>query len=133
VLPDGIVAKLRQFKDVVVAASCYGTGELFESIRAGAKWQVFVANLRRARDHVTVWLDVTVQRDNAGALRELYDSRMPSGCRCSYRTSSRTSRNSASAARRWPTGSGKGRRRPIAGRKVHRPELKCQRSTTKGR
>jgi len=73
VLPNGIFEILGRFKSVLLAASCDGTGDLFETIRAGAKWPVFVANLRQAREHVKVWLDVTVQRDNVGALRELLD------------------------------------------------------------
>jgi hypothetical protein len=71
ILPDGIFASLGHFRDVVIGASCDGTGDLFESIRAGAKWPVFVENLRRAKSHVRLWLDVTVQRDNVGALGDL--------------------------------------------------------------
>lgn len=72
-LPDGIFDTLDRFKSVVIAASCDGTRRLFESIRVGASWPTFVANLRRARDHVEVWLDVTVQRDNVGGLPDLLD------------------------------------------------------------
>ncbi len=71
VLPHGIFESLAQFKSVTIAASCDGTQKLFEAIRVGAQWDVFVSNLRRARDHVQILLDVTVQRDNITAVADL--------------------------------------------------------------
>lgn len=72
VLPPDLWPRLKQFKHVSIAASCDGVGEVFERIRVGGRWDVFVANLRIARDHVEVWLDVTVQRDNIGDLTRLH-------------------------------------------------------------
>jgi sulfatase maturation enzyme AslB (radical SAM superfamily) len=72
VLPSTLWQQLRQFKHASIAASCDGVGEVFERIRVGARWETFVANLRTTREHVEVWLDVTVQRDNIADLRQLY-------------------------------------------------------------
>lgn len=72
VLPPGIWTLLHQFKRASIAASCDGIGEVFERIRVGARWGDFIANLRLARDHVEVWLDVTVQRDNVASLASLH-------------------------------------------------------------
>ena len=71
VVPDDALALLHHFGEVVLAASCDGTGKLFERIRVGAQWSHFVSNLRKVKKHFTVLLDVTVQRDNVHALQEL--------------------------------------------------------------
>jgi sulfatase maturation enzyme AslB (radical SAM superfamily) len=71
VLPADLWPRLSQFKSASIAASCDGIGEVFEHIRLGARWEQFVANLRIAREHVEVWLDVTVQRGNVGELAGL--------------------------------------------------------------
>lgn len=71
IVPDAALTLLDEFGDVVLGASCDGTGELFETIRVGAQWPRFVANLRKVRDRFTVSLDVTVQRDNVHALAKL--------------------------------------------------------------
>lgn len=71
IVPDEALTLLRQFGEVFLGASCDGTGELFETIRAGARWPDFVANLRTVKQHFTVSLDVAVQRDNVHALGEL--------------------------------------------------------------
>jgi pyruvate-formate lyase-activating enzyme len=71
VVPDDALRLLDYFDEVVLAASCDGTDELFESIRVGARWSHFVANLRKVKQRFTVLLDVTVQRDNVHALQEL--------------------------------------------------------------
>jgi sulfatase maturation enzyme AslB (radical SAM superfamily) len=71
VVPDEALTLLHHFGEVVLGASCDGTGELFEAIRVGARWPQFVANLRKVKQHFPVSLDVTVQRDNVHALREL--------------------------------------------------------------
>jgi sulfatase maturation enzyme AslB (radical SAM superfamily) len=72
VLPPGLWPLLHQFEYASIAASCDGTGEVFERIRVGARWEDFVANIRVAREHVEVWLDVTVQRDNVASLADLH-------------------------------------------------------------
>lgn len=72
VLPPGLWPLLHQFRYASIAASCDGMGEVFERIRVGARWKDFVANLRIAREHVEVWLDVTVQRDNVDSLAGLH-------------------------------------------------------------
>lgn len=72
-LPPGALEAHAAFKSVVIYASCDGVGELFERIRVGARWDVFVANLRQAARHVQLYLDVTVQRDNVADLRNLYE------------------------------------------------------------
>lgn len=72
VLPPGLWSRLRQFKHASIAASCDVIGEVFERIRVGARWEEFVANIRVAREHVEVWLDVTVQRDNIAELAALH-------------------------------------------------------------
>lgn len=71
-LPSDLWPRLQQFKSASIAASCDGVGEVFERIRVGARWEEFATNLRVAREHVEVWLDVTVQRDNVGNLAELH-------------------------------------------------------------
>jgi molybdenum cofactor biosynthesis enzyme MoaA len=73
VLPRAGLARLRQFRRTRIAASCDGVGAVFESIRVGAKWEVFVRNLREVRHHAEVSLDVTVQRDNVPHLRALVE------------------------------------------------------------
>ncbi len=72
-LPPGVFDRLARFKKVVIAASCDGTGEVFERIRVGGRWSTFVRNLRHAAQHVEVLLDVSPQRDNISNLRELID------------------------------------------------------------
>jgi len=62
---------LTRFRSALIAASCDGVGELFSRIRVGGAWDQFVANLRTAKDYATVWLDVTVQRDNVQALGDI--------------------------------------------------------------
>lgn len=71
ILPTGGFDKLKQFKKVEIAASCDGVGQTFERIRVGGRWPVFAANVREAKRHVEVWLDVSVQRENLGNLAEL--------------------------------------------------------------
>jgi sulfatase maturation enzyme AslB (radical SAM superfamily) len=71
ILPDGIFAKLARFKSVGIGASCDGVGETFEKIRVGARWDVFVRNIRQAKSQVGLWLQVAPQRDNIWGLREL--------------------------------------------------------------
>jgi molybdenum cofactor biosynthesis enzyme MoaA len=71
VLPPGIWSLLDRFEHASIAASCDGMGEVFERIRVGADWTRFVDNLRIARGHVEVWLDMTLQRDNVGELAGL--------------------------------------------------------------
>ena len=69
ILPDGIFANLAQFKSAGIGASCDGTGETFERIRTGARWEVFVRNIRTAKSQVELWLQVAPQRDNIWGLR----------------------------------------------------------------
>jgi molybdenum cofactor biosynthesis enzyme MoaA len=73
VLPAGLFERLRQFARVLIAASCDGTGEIFEKIRVGAKWPTFVQNLRTARQQTEVWIDVAVQADNIANIGSLID------------------------------------------------------------
>jgi len=71
VLPREGLMPLTRFRSALIAASCDGVGELFSRIRVGGAWDQFVANLRTAKDYATVWLDVTVQRDNVQALGDI--------------------------------------------------------------
>lgn len=71
-LPPDLWPLLRQFAHASIAASCDGTGDVFERIRVGARWEDFVSNLRVARKQVEVWLDVTVQRDNVASLADVH-------------------------------------------------------------
>lgn len=71
--PRAGFTRLREFAKVTIAASCDGVGEVFEKIRVGGRWEVFVRNLREARGEVDVWLDVSVQRHNVGDLGRLIE------------------------------------------------------------
>ena len=73
VLPDGWLDRLALFHSAGIGASCDGTGELFERIRVGARWETFVRNVRSARAHARLWLQVAPQRDNILHLREIVD------------------------------------------------------------
>lgn len=73
VLPRGIGDKLKKFKRVEIGASCDGTEAVFERIRVGAKWDVFVENLQKVREFARVWLAVTPQKDNIANLEELVE------------------------------------------------------------
>jgi molybdenum cofactor biosynthesis enzyme MoaA len=70
-LPPGIFEKFAKFKTVMINASCDGTDETFEKIRRGAKWPVFVANLRIVAQHLDPRLVAVVQRENVGNIPEL--------------------------------------------------------------
>jgi hypothetical protein len=65
--------RLALFQSAGIGASCDGTGEVFERIRVGAVWETFARNVRLARAHVTLWLQVAPQRDNVMHLREIVD------------------------------------------------------------
>jgi sulfatase maturation enzyme AslB (radical SAM superfamily) len=71
VLDDDILSKFPQFESVTIAASCDGTGEVFERIRTGGSWPIFVDNLRRTRGIVDIFLDATIQTGNIGHLDDL--------------------------------------------------------------
>lgn len=74
VLPADFLPRLGQFASAGIGASCDGTGELFERIRVGGRWNVFVANLRRVKRHASsVWLAVAPQRDNVMHLGDIID------------------------------------------------------------
>jgi pyruvate-formate lyase-activating enzyme len=73
ILPDGLFDRLALFQSAGIGASCDGTGEVFERIRVGAMWETFARNVRLARAHVTLWLQVAPQRDNVMHLREIVD------------------------------------------------------------
>lgn len=70
-LPQGIFEKFSRFKTVMINASCDGTGETFETIRRGAKWSTFVANLRTVAGHLAPRLVSVVQRDNVANIPDL--------------------------------------------------------------
>lgn len=72
-LPDGIFDRLACFRSAAIGASCDGTGEVFERIRVGASWDDFVRNVRIARDHVKLWLQVAPQRDNILHIAQIVD------------------------------------------------------------
>ena len=72
-LPDGIFERFAQFADVGLSASCDGTGAVYEKIRAGANWDVFVRNLRAAKQHIDIEIEVSPQRDNIANIPELID------------------------------------------------------------
>ncbi|MGH3449489.1 MAG: hypothetical protein ACRDQW_01955, partial [Haloechinothrix sp.] len=46
-------------------------GQVFETIRQGARWDVFVRNLRVAAECLDLVLDVAVQRDNVSDIANL--------------------------------------------------------------
>jgi len=73
VIPSGLFKLWDNFKSVSMGASCDGVGSLFERIRRGAKWEVFVKNVRLMKQHAVVRLAVTVQRDNISHLEELFE------------------------------------------------------------
>ncbi|GAA2848278.1 hypothetical protein GCM10010517_05510 [Streptosporangium fragile] len=73
VLPEGVFEQLARFKSVSIGASCDGVGAVFERIRTGARWEVFVRNVREVKRHVSVFLAVAPQRDNVMHLREIVD------------------------------------------------------------
>ncbi|MFG3051480.1 twitch domain-containing radical SAM protein [Kitasatospora sp. NPDC048239] len=73
ILPEHVFARFPEFKSVGIGASCDGTGEVFEKIRTGARWDVFVRNVRRAKGEVDLWLQVAPQRDNIWGLRDLLE------------------------------------------------------------
>jgi pyruvate-formate lyase-activating enzyme len=73
ILPDGVFGRLARFRSAGIGASCDGTEEVFERIRVGASWDGFVRNVRTARDHVRLWLQVSPQRDNVTHLGEIVD------------------------------------------------------------
>ncbi|MGH3897827.1 MAG: twitch domain-containing radical SAM protein [Pseudonocardiaceae bacterium] len=79
VLPKGVFEQLARFKSVGIGASCDGVGEVFEKIRTGARWEVFVRNVREAKRHVPVILAVAPQRDNVLHLREIVDFAVAEG------------------------------------------------------
>ena len=81
ILPDGIFEKLARFRTVEIGASCDGIGATFEHIRVGARWEVFVRNLRVVKQHATVWLAVAPQRDNLLQLGDLIDFAVAEGIR----------------------------------------------------
>jgi sulfatase maturation enzyme AslB (radical SAM superfamily) len=83
-LPKNGFDQLKRFKSVVIAASCDGTGEVFEKIRVGGQWATFSSNLRTAKEHVEVWLDVSLQRENIGNIRELVDFARSEGVRARF-------------------------------------------------
>lgn len=80
VLPAGIFEKLGQFKSVDIGASCDGMGELFESIRVGAKWDTFVKNVRQTKQHFQVRLAVTPQKRNIAYLQPLIEWAISEDC-----------------------------------------------------
>jgi len=80
VLPDGILDKLGKFKSVDIGASCDGTGELFESIRVGARWDTFVQNVRKTKKYFPVRLAVTPQKQNIAHLQSLIEWGVSEGC-----------------------------------------------------
>lgn len=73
ILPRHLFRKWSQFRGVRIGASCDGTVEVFEKIRVGAKWDVFVRNLRELKKHVEVWLAVAPQSDNILHLGEVIE------------------------------------------------------------
>jgi hypothetical protein len=79
ILPDGVLDRLAHFRSAGIGASCDGTGAVFERIRVGASWDVFVRNVRAARGHVRLWLQVAPQRDNVLHLGEIVDFAVAEG------------------------------------------------------
>ena len=80
-LPAGIFDRLSQFRSVEIGASCDGVGPVFEKIRTGGRWDLFVRNVRTAKQHVDVWLSVAPQRDNVLHLAEIIDFAAAEGLR----------------------------------------------------
>jgi pyruvate-formate lyase-activating enzyme len=80
VLPEGIFEKLGKFKSVDIGASCDGTEDVFESIRAGAKWDTFVKNVRETKKHFRVRLAVTPQKGNIANLAKLIEWAVAEEC-----------------------------------------------------
>jgi MoaA/NifB/PqqE/SkfB family radical SAM enzyme len=80
-LPAGIFDRLSHFRSVEIGASCDGVGPIFEKIRTGGRWDLFVRNVRTAKQHVDVWLSVAPQRDNVLHLAEIIDFAVAEGLR----------------------------------------------------
>jgi len=80
VLPKGIFDRLQKFKSVDIGASCDGLGATYEVIRSGAKWSVFVANLRQVKKYFKVRLAVTPQRHNIHQLGEIIEWGLAEDC-----------------------------------------------------
>jgi pyruvate-formate lyase-activating enzyme len=79
VLPPDVLTRWSGFASVEIGASCDGVEEVFERIRTGARWPVFVANLQTARRHARVRLQVAPQRDNVFELGRLVDWALEQG------------------------------------------------------
>ncbi|MEV0004509.1 hypothetical protein AB0H28_19815, partial [Micromonospora sp. NPDC050980] len=73
--------RLSHFRSVEIGASCDGVGAVFEKIRTGGRWDVFVSNVRAAKRHVEVWLSVSPQRDNLMHMAEIIDFAVAEGLR----------------------------------------------------
>jgi organic radical activating enzyme len=84
IMPDGLFDKLSRFRSVEIGASCDGVGPVFEQIRVGGKWDVFVRNLRFAKEHADVWLAVAPQRDNIFHLRDIVEFGSAEGVRADF-------------------------------------------------
>jgi pyruvate-formate lyase-activating enzyme len=80
-LPNGIFDRLLRFRSVEIGASCDGVGPIFEKIRTGGRWDVFVRNVRAAKQYVDVWLSVAPQSDNILHLGEIIDFAVEEGLR----------------------------------------------------
>ncbi len=79
ILPAHIFDQFEHFQSVGIGASCDGTGEVFERIRTGATWDAFARNVRIAREHVRLWLQVAPQRDNIMHIGEIVDFAIAEG------------------------------------------------------
>lgn len=79
ILPEGVFGRLAHFRSTEIGASCDGTGEVFERIRVGASWDGFVRNVRIAREHAKLWLQVAPQRDNILHLGPIVDFAVAEG------------------------------------------------------
>lgn len=66
ILPDGALEQHAAFGSVTIFASCDGVGPKFEQIRVGGRRNNFVSNLRQARGHVNLIMDVTAAGQSRG-------------------------------------------------------------------
>jgi MoaA/NifB/PqqE/SkfB family radical SAM enzyme len=81
VLPSRTLDFFAHYRSVEIGASCDGLESLYENIRKGAKWSHFVKTLSQARHRATVFLSVTLQRDNIEHLERLIDWSVSQGLR----------------------------------------------------
>lgn len=80
IVPRGWLDRLRKFQAVDIGASCDGVGAVFESIRIGARWEVFARHVRQVRAVFPIRLAVTPQRANVAHLGDIIEWAIAEDC-----------------------------------------------------